>query len=661
MDGDTTIELNQNFASYIRPNDGFGITLAQGTLMQEGDTIKLRLGSIDSLKADDDTIVITQEIPLSVVYSIYDVDYSATDKRNLSNSAAWPAATFDYYAAYNDNPFREFTSARLSIVGYHAQGVVLDPRGGYQWSPGSFLVDDYSAEMNFLVQANYIDSENAPRTVTLTGGNSGYGVPSNPSGGGPTKVTWYSETGYIDLRVKNGDTIIFKDGSFKLHNAQGQWPGRDTHPGPADIRGVGGSIYPGTKDLFSTPKAVDVLNSQFAFSKAVITSSASPGTTGNVLDLKTSNSSLAPGTYNKPNLAVQLSQLFSDAEGIKAVTAGNQIYTPKNTMLQRTDDPDNSNMIFRKIDQSDPGTDVTFTDANTYQYKDAAGAKEPYFVGASQYALGFENGVFSQNYAHMPLFDYASPGKQNLGLYWTGTVGGGDLRYYKVKQSSGIVFHELNPPEFWADTLGLYAALKVPLYRDSNGVQYYVRDDMDDKITYGFDPLSSFILATNNPNRKMEKIPPAASSPVYLDVTGSTRTIYGQVVQTNVNGGLYLLEIYGLTSRRGGYVDSEFNNPSIQAVISTQYDSNNIITGFGESGLDYTHVGNPYMIKELYVRILDPKTKQPVTGLGNNNVFIFDIIRKQPFSDMQSAEATAQANQKLAVKLSKEAAERLKG
>ena len=94
------LELNQNNADHPpKVNGDYIVTLADTVIMNEGDSINLRMASIDSQKADANTIVIENDTNLGITFSIYDVDYDNTDKRVQDNTAPWSDSTFNYYAA----------------------------------------------------------------------------------------------------------------------------------------------------------------------------------------------------------------------------------------------------------------------------------------------------------------------------------------------------------------------------------------------------------------------------------------------------------------------------------------------------------------------------------------------------------------------------------
>jgi hypothetical protein len=347
-------------------------------------------------------------------------------------------------------------------------------------------------------------------------------------------------------------------------------------------------------------------------------------------------------------------------------TGENQQYIPINPFLQRTDDVTVNATFHTKITDDIQDT-ITFTNQNTYEYFDpavAGGSRAPYFIGASQFALeyGSAGDVFSLEYAHMPLFNPDEDSQREMvGVFWKGNPAAKTLEYYQVNQSSGIAIHDMQPESFWQDQLGIRDRLVVQLYTDSNGVQFYTRSDLLSKITFGYSSLDQFLLTAQTGQggtqgahtkgitpRKMTPIPPSVSAGkpdvVYIDVTGETRAIIARTITAPLAGGFFLVEIVGLGYRRGSFIDSNKVNPKVSAIVSANYLQGNILTGFGDSAIPYTHIGNPYVISEASVRILDANGNAPL-DLGPNNVIFVDVLSQDAIILQQQALARQKAMQ----------------
>ena len=69
---------------------------------------------------------------------------------------------------------------------------------------------------------------------------------------------------------------------------------------------------------------------------------------------------------------------------------------------------------------------------------------------------------------------------------------------------------------------------------------------------------------------------------------------------------------------------------SVVAAVSKQYNSNDFITGFADSGIAYTHVGATQILSSLRLRILEPQTKELAGGLGDNSTVILEVVKAPP-------------------------------
>lgn len=46
--------------------------------------------------------------------------------------------------------------------------------------------------------------------------------------------------------------------------------------------------------------------------------------------------------------------------------------------------------------------------------------------------------------------------------------------------------------------------------------------------------------------------------------------------------------------------------------------------------MPYVHLGTPQVISAVKIRIIDPKTNQPVIGLGPNSTIFLEVVKAPP-------------------------------
>jgi hypothetical protein len=666
------IELSQREADHIAPGE-YRVQLATPVTINEGDQLSFRMASLDTNQTDTNTILIERDQPVHASFSYYELDYSTTDKANIEKDTQYagtgtptaPVPTFDYHCVYSQKQLRMTDLILITILNPVPSKMIYYPEGG------SFIIDTVTQWVDYtpnpLVQCtfqfSYLDENSELQFVSLTGTNAQQTAldPPSPQKRYPNLMSPIPQNDGKDnfdfgLTYLNGgftNNLIYVDGTLQLIGVTGNWSGG--RRSPTDSTVSSGSVPPGW--TFDNPPPYDTtvpltLNQ---FKETIISHPYSNSTLPDLV-VKSVAITLPAGRYDPVSLAVKMTQLLSDSGGVKSQSVGAQVYTPVNPLLVRTDDPSNEDFLFRlnNFDQSVLKENITFTDANTYTYYDVAlGESVSYAVGTSQFSMeyGQQGEIFSIAYMHMPISNPAEPGQQNIALYYTGTQGTGDLKYFPMRSASGIAFHDLQPRSFWQDQLGLYEKLRIPLMKDLQGISFYDRSTLIQNTTGGFEGLSTFLLpavAIPNTNpvqyqdpRKM--VIPLKDNPTYFDITGQSRAILGETISINQSGGYYLIECLGAFRRLGGYIDKTENRHPICAIVSTQFDSGNCVTAFADSGIPFVHSGLPYLITDVTVRILDPITKKPVTNLGQNNAVWLEINKNLT---MPPPQAQHQPNQR---------------
>jgi hypothetical protein len=646
------LELNQRFSEYSSEGE-YRIQLSQPTIVNPGDQLAFRMASLDTDKTEADTIVIDADTQLTMTYSIYDFDFDLRDKAVDDQSAPWAGdasggdaggnqPSFDYYAAYTENQTEELYQIYANIVGFI-------PPLSYQQGGGSYIVggggsfDNTDPVNNLVIVFSYMDPSGNVQYLRTTGDNTKQRPPSNSGtlyqvddssqrGGSQLQLYVDNPPDYDSIQRAGPDygPIVFRKGTLTVASTEGAWPGAYLSPSNKKLVFPTGAQWPGgagTTAGFTGEFKFTPTNFTFQFE------TANAGKINRSLDTRLFNLTLPAGRYDPNSMAVLMTQLLSDAKGLVASNpAADDVYAPSNPLLMLTTDPINEDLVFRRVDFSAGTTQVTFSNQNTYRYYNIdAGQIEPYYCGSSVVSVeyGKAGNVFQLSYNHMPLNNPSRPGEQDIGVYYY--YRNNNVRYKVARVASGIVIHDLQPASFWQGQLGLREKLIVPLLNDSQGYQYYTAESLQGKLTEGFQSLSTFLLpatetGTNTYNnfRKLSPSPPA-NNPTYIDCTGLSKAIIGETVNLNTSGSFYLIEVLNVFRRTGAYLDANENRISIAAIVSTAYSEANVVTAFADSGIPYIHSGEPYLITDAVVRILDPVTKEPVRNLGPNNTIWIEI------------------------------------
>jgi len=293
----------------------------------------------------------------------------------------------------------------------------------------------------------------------------------------------------------------------------------------------------------------------------------------------------------------------------------------------------NEQLVFREVPDSTQDN-IVCNGANSYQYPTATTTT----LGARIFSMDY--GSIGNAYRISNMHQSVNSGlKLEEGQEQTGLfvdVSGGKTIYHELLNATGLVVHDLLPQDFWQDTLGLYDQMVVPLRTDPSGVQFFTVDDMADKTTSETAQIQSF--SVNN-----QRGTPAPTSDTYFNTTEvPTKSIIGNQPRISENAGTYyLVEITGLNIPQSNLIDSTENMANISAIVSKQYDQNDIVTAFADSAIPYVHRGIPVRLASARVRILDPITKDVVTTLGDqNSVFLQVSSVDQPLPTQNQVRGT---------------------
>ena len=256
---------------------------------------------------------------------------------------------------------------------------------------------------------------------------------------------------------------------------------------------------------------------------------------------------------------------------------------------------------------------------------------EDRFVGANQVQLSFddEHKKMSFPIAHFP-------------IYVNETAAGNDalpgLKYDNhglTKKYGGIAFASMSPPDFWA-SLGFenmcVSETQINTALAVNGVAgfganvrpFSVSGSDGVNYTNGFSSLDTPVqkaAAFRKPNPTGE-VSTSATTPILG--TKTFKTDYS-------NEGYYYIELsmgvqQSLTGSRG---DTGFNSTKVHSIVGTYFQSDNFTSDSGTGSIAYVHKGEPQMISNIGVRILDCNGQVPDNDLiGQHNTVFLELISK---------------------------------
>jgi len=271
-------------------------------------------------------------------------------------------------------------------------------------------------------------------------------------------------------------------------------------------------------------------------------------------------------------------------------------------------------------------------------------------AGASQISLLWDNqnnNIFSWDYIHTPII---VGGKQcvtmNAQAVGNAVEKDEELQGYQTwamcDRQSGIIFSALYPTSFWNDTLG-FQNITTNFSASTNPALNYqlTKTDYLGLTTSNYWGLNNMMTTyTINSGSFIYQFPATIRDQLYRQMNGQqtgippttyvwesdvTNTLDASSPPVNPNDtGHFLLEIQGYTN---SFFDEQ-NSYQVKSIVSNYYISpNSFATAPFPDSFIYIHSGDPMLIRQLKVRILSPKTKQPYPLLGPNSTVYMQLTQ----------------------------------
>lgn len=340
------------------------------------------------------------------------------------------------------------------------------------------------------------------------------------------------------------------------------------------------------------------------------------------LFLQTNNLNIQSGRYDPSELANIMTKELSNTNGMYPYPGSNAVWACLNPMIIRLDVLPYAPIQFWSIENVPPGN--KYVPGYQFKYNGGGGIYISIVLGAALISVqyGINGQVFSLAQAHTPLFNPADPNTKNI-AYFSSTYGGTEPRkYHEVRSQCGIVIHQLEPVAFW-QSIGLYDSVITPLQTDPSGIRFYNLKDM--KICQESATVGAFCPGFN----RFLTAEPLAPNPYYVDTTSlPSDGLIGTPNVPNKTGGFIKLKIRGL-GNVSKHVDTTQDDADVWAIISTQYNTNSVVTGYADSGYTYVHKGSPYTVgSKLTIQFVD-ELNNIVPALGPNNSVFIRITKAQ--------------------------------
>lgn len=299
-----------------------------------------------------------------------------------------------------------------------------------------------------------------------------------------------------------------------------------------------------------------------------------------------------------------------------------------------------------------------------YSIKGDASVQRDRLIGASTFSFEFNDGVFAFTNMHSPIMGQGVGGSSQiytlpslLFLFPSDTLTAAD-KFDIVDAYTGCFITDLQPRAFWnrlgfADTHidsdlkfddAVFQTLGTGAFDDVKQFDYFNLRRVRPRVinadlvtpsqvgTYWVRrswPLSQMTRKTDGTVGVQPYNLPFNDNNYQLFQSDDTFTLAGNTQYVINDFAYYRVEAETVFSN--DYKQGGGRLGQVVGCVSTNYNSNDFVTGYGaDSGVPYVHLGTPQIISAVKIRIIDPKTNQPVIGLGPNSTIFLEVVKAPP-------------------------------
>ena len=270
--------------------------------------------------------------------------------------------------------------------------------------------------------------------------------------------------------------------------------------------------------------------------------------------------------------------------------------------------------------------------------------------GSTDSLFECKNTAFQFSYLHTPVFTQMTKGPSGdfqiysqPGVSVTAGELNADSNTAKVVAKfppnvfdsyGGVLLTKLGPTSFWND-LGFSNQQLADIIFVDQAFKLLNANDGKDYIrsrTTGVNVASAFCRSDFMSTPFLQVIPRTGNGTYPLAVpvaTSDMRPIIAKLPYTVDNIGFFRIE--AITALSNEYNTPNERKSKVTAVVSKNYNTNDFITGYGgDSSLDYEHVGEPTVLNNIRIRIVDPLSETEVENLGPNSTVFMELVKAPP-------------------------------
>ena len=261
-----------------------------------------------------------------------------------------------------------------------------------------------------------------------------------------------------------------------------------------------------------------------------------------------------------------------------------------------------------------------------------------YTCGSDQMAVLYDEGNSKFNFGALHTPYYSDDNK--IATRYIQNAGLGNI--ILVNKSMGVCLTNLSPKSLWYDAMGfesdiLVAPSSIKVSYPDTSTTTQERKNWTVPILTRLDGQNStggFLGVDTCLNKKGASVyqtPTAIFQPQSEFESNNATVIYANIA---LQGGkleepYFLVEI-GMNANQDYYGAGQTYKNNVKAIVGKYYSTNSYTTASSDSGVEpYIHFGEPFILSELNIRILDPNFF-PAKGIQGNNAVFLEIIKATP-------------------------------
>jgi hypothetical protein len=192
---------------------------------------------------------------------------------------------------------------------------------------------------------------------------------------------------------------------------------------------------------------------------------------------------------------------------------------------------------------------------------------------------------------------------------------------------SGVSFTALEPHSFWSDTLGFDLETLCVTVKTVLGDAGNIKDSLLPRVV--IKPGVSCVTAYAGLSQAV--VPGGTFAKAGFPAGAIQTNVTDEIVATSSavlsnRGSHFLVEVSGITPT--DYQGAGVGNNSIRAIVGRFESFGSFSQADSSSGITVEHVGEPYMVSSLRVRILQPDGTM-ATEVGNDNCIFLELDRRE--------------------------------